>query len=72
MTEELKQDWFFTFGSNHTHPRGYVSIKNKTDSEARDAMIFEYGIKWSMQYDKKEFYFMQAEKYGLHEIKLGD
>ena len=70
MTEELKQDWYFTFGCNHDHPNGYVLIKNKTHAEARYTMILEYNVSWSMQHSKKEFG-DQAEKYNLYEIELG-
>lgn len=65
--DNKKQDWYFTFGSAHAHPNGYVKIYG-TFSEARKEMVERYNQKWSMQYSEKQFQ-GQAEEYGLNEIK---
>lgn len=48
-SETGAKDWFFTFGSGHAHPNGYVKIHG-TFGEARDAMFARFGPKWCMQY----------------------
>ena len=47
------RDWFFTFGSAHAHPNGYVRIHG-TFVTARDTMFKRYGAKWAFQYPTAE------------------
>lgn len=65
---EQKQIWFFTFGSAHAHPNGYVKIQGNF-SDARAKMFERFDSKWAMQYNEKDFA-GQAERYGLHEVLL--
>ncbi len=60
------QKWYFTFGSNHAHPNGYVVIEG-TFKEAREEMIELYGRNWSMQYKSAEV--AGVEKYCLYEVR---
>lgn len=66
IEDEKRQDWYFTFGSDHAHPYGFVCIFG-TFMEARTEMQRRYGQKWSFQYTYKEFA-GQVEKYGLREV----
>lgn len=65
MSEEQKQDWYFTFGFGHEYPNGYTVI-NGTYYEAREEMIRRFGRKWAMQYESAEE--AGVEKYGLKKI----
>lgn len=56
-------DYYFTFGANQLHPRGYVVISAPSSDEARQKMFDTYGPKWSMQYSSAEE--AGVEKYGL-------
>ncbi len=54
--DEIQQDWFFTFGANHTHPvtgerlgGAYVVIHGTCDS-TRAAMLDLFGNRWSHHY----------------------
>lgn len=66
-----KQDWYFTFGSNHEYAYCYTVIKG-TREEAREQMVEMYGLKWAFQYPRdhwvKEDGRTQAEHYNLTEI----
>jgi len=63
-----QQNWYFTFGSAHAHPNGYIKLQGSF-SEARAKMFELFDSKWSMQYNEKQFE-GQAERYGLHEVEL--
>lgn len=62
-TEE--RDYIFTFGSNHTHPNGYVVIRG-TLLSSREEMFRRYGPRWSMQYPDKEA--AGVERWKLKEV----
>ena len=49
----LEKDHYFTFGSDHAHPNGYVKIRG-TSNGARAAMFERFGPEWSMQYGSAE------------------
>jgi len=66
MTEELPQDWIFTFGCGHDNAGRYVSIYG-TYNDARKEMHRRYGMKWCMQYSSKED--AGVEVWGYEEIK---
>lgn len=59
------QDWFFTFGSDHAHPYGFVRIHG-TYTEAREKMMDRFGTRWSFQYSSPEDF--QARKWGMKEV----
>ena len=61
-----EEKWYFTWGCGQEFPHCYTMIKG-TFEEARDIMVRDYGIAWSMQYSESEFA-GQAEKYGLKQI----
>ena len=51
--EEIKQDWFFTFGVGQGYAGRYVKIYG-THTSAREEMYSKHGDKWSMQYPSAE------------------
>ena len=61
MNEELV--WYFTFGSGHQYPNGYIKL-NGTFGDARKRMFELFEDKWAMQYSEKDFG-DQAERFGL-------
>ena len=63
---EKTENWYFTFGSGHAHPNGYVKIHG-TFNSARDQMHKMYGPKWAFQYNEKEF-MPQIKRWGLKEV----
>jgi hypothetical protein len=72
--EESPQDWFFTFGADHTHPdtgqrlgRNFVVIHGTCDS-TRDRMMAAFGNRWSHQYPSAEK--AGVEKYGLDWVSM--
>lgn len=50
---EVEKDWFFTFGSSHAHPNGYV-VFHGTHASAREQMFDVFGSVWAFQYDSAE------------------
>ena len=62
----MSTKWWFTFGSNHVHPNGYVVIEGSF-SEARAEMYKRYDREWLMQYPDAEE--AGVKKYGLCEVK---
>lgn len=64
---ELSQDWFFSFGSSHAHPHGYVKIYG-THSSAREEMVRRYGNQWAFQYSAEKFA-NQIRRFFLYEVK---
>lgn len=73
-SEESPQDWFFTFGADHTHPdtgqrlgRNYVRIHGTCDS-TREAMFAVFGNRWSHQYIDEER--AGIAEYGLTEVPM--
>lgn len=66
MNRESNRDWYFTFGSDHQHPRGYVKIYG-TFHTARDEMMRRYGSAWAFQYESARD--AGVERYGLYEVK---
>lgn len=66
MTSETTQDWYFTFGSGHEHPRGYAKIHG-TFASAREEMNRRYNRRWAFQYSPEQFE-GQAEKFNLYEV----
>jgi len=63
---EKTENWYFTFGSGHAHPNGYVKIHG-TFNSARDQMHKMYGPKWAFQYNEEEF-IPQIKRWGLKEV----
>ena len=63
---EKTENWYFTFGSGHAHPNGYVKIHG-TFNSAREQMHKLYGPKWAFQYGEKEF-IPQIKRWGLTEV----
>lgn len=66
---EATENWYFTFGSGHAHPDGYVKIHG-TFNSAREQMHKMYGPKWAFQYNEKEF-MPQIKRWGLKEVING-
>jgi hypothetical protein len=72
---ELPQDWFFTFGYDHTHPmtgqrlhKSYVRIHGTCDS-TREAMFAVFENRWAFQYSSAR----KAERidaYGMTEVAM--
>jgi hypothetical protein len=74
VSDEIEQDWFFTFGADHTHPetglrlgRNFVRIHGTCDT-TREAMFKVFGNRWSHQYISEER--AGVEKYGLVEMPM--
>ena len=61
---------YFTFGSAHAHPNGYVKITATDWANARQEMIKRYGTKWAFQYDEEKALPM-IEKWKLTEVVDG-
>ena len=59
--------WWFTFGSDHMHPHGYIIIEAEDWQAARDKMFDRFGREWSMEYNSAEA--AGVEKFGLKEIQ---
>lgn len=66
-TEPEIETWYFTFGSGHAHPNGYVKIPG-TFEVAREEMFRRYGGKWCMQYTKEKALPI-IEAYNMQEVK---
>lgn len=75
---EPEQDWYFTFGSGHTHPvtgeglgRRYVVLHGTADS-TRHQMLAVFGKAWAFQYDQADGGRGTAgvEQFGLTEIDM--
>jgi hypothetical protein len=73
-TDDRTRDWFFTFGSNHTHPttgqtltNAYVRI-NGTFASARVAMVAAFDNRWAFQYESADE--AGVEKYKLTEVEV--
>lgn len=69
MSAEQPRDWYFTFGSNHTHPttgevltNAYTRI-NGTLASSRAAMVAAFGNRWAFQYES-------ANEAGVDKCKL--
>jgi hypothetical protein len=72
---EQPQDWFFTFGYDHTHPdtgerlhKSYVRIHGTCDS-TRDAMFAAFSNRWAFQYSsaaKAD----RIDKHGMTEVAM--
>lgn len=74
MTAET-QDWFFTFGFDHTHPdtgdslgKSYVRIYG-TFSSARAEMNAAFGNRWASQYSAA-LKPLNVDRYGLVEVPM--
>jgi hypothetical protein len=69
---EVPQDWYFTFGYDHTSPEG-ESLKNRymvfhgTSSEARMQMFEAFNNQWSHQYSTRTE--AGIDRFGLTEYK---
>jgi hypothetical protein len=61
----MQNFWYFTFGSGHKHPNGYVKIHGTFD-EARQEMCNRFGEKWAFQYRTAEDAGVDA--YNLYEV----
>lgn len=55
------KNYYFTFGQNHIHPLTgesmkdyYIKLKG-TYNSTREIMLSIFGLKWSMQYNEKDF-----------------
>ena len=63
---------YFTFGVGQLHENGFHVIESESPDKARLEMIGRFGMKWSMQYNEKEWFeggTSQEEKYGLHQVR---
>jgi hypothetical protein len=49
-----REQYYFTFGSAHKHPNGYV-IYEGDFFEARAQMFSDYGDKWAFQYSHDQW-----------------
>lgn len=71
---ELVQEWFFSFGFDHTTETGYP-LRDKylkvvgTYGEAREIVVRHRGAKWAFQYNTEEE--LGVERFGLAQITLG-
>ena len=52
-SEEIPQDWIFTFGYGHAHPNKFVRFHG-TFIGARKQMLKTYGSAWAFQYPASE------------------
>jgi hypothetical protein len=77
-----EQDWFFTFGFDHTHPttgqplrKSYIRIHDTCEG-ARAQMLTAFGQRWSNQYESAEragvdkFHLSEASMPGADEPKV--
>ncbi len=53
MSENIEQDWVFTFGMGQNYQNCYTKIYGSFEG-ARSEMINRFGQKWSMQYTNEE------------------
>lgn len=74
MSIEQPRDWYFTFGSNHTHPvtgqtltNAYVRI-NGTYESARAKMVEAFDNRWAFQYESADE--AGVDKYSLTEVEV--
>lgn len=72
---EPEQDWYFTFGANHTHPetgqrlgKNYVRIHGTADS-TRETMLAAFGKQWAFQYSTAEKA-MKVDRWNLTEVSM--
>jgi hypothetical protein len=53
VAAEQPKDWFFTFGTGHLYPNGYV-VFHGTYASAREQMFEIFGPRWAFQYNSAE------------------
>lgn len=66
--KEQKMRFFFTFGSDHAFPDGYVVIYADNSYEARQHMFSLFGTKWAFQYDDSVDTLKMVLKHGLYRV----
>lgn len=59
--------WYFTFMQSQTLLKNRYVCFSGTYSEAREAMVQNFGTKWAFQYGETEFQ-AQIKEHGLTEI----
>ena len=52
--KEVRQNWYFSFGSGQIHEGCYVKYFG-TQHETRNKMFDAFGPQWSMQYSEKQW-----------------
>jgi hypothetical protein len=74
---EPEQDWYFTFGADHTHPatgerlgRAYVVVNGTCDSTREAMFASPFGNRWSHQYDSPER--AGVERFALRQVEMPD
>jgi len=56
LKEKEYKNWYFTFGcGDEKNKKNYVRIVAKSESEARERMIQEYGTQWSFDYSEEDW-----------------
>lgn len=66
-----EQTWFFTFGSGHKYPNGYVRFTGTDLWDARDKMCERFGSRWAFQYTEEEFPKI-AERWRMYEVIIDE
>jgi len=65
--------FYFTFGFGQRHENGFHVIRAKNKERAREEMVNKFGLKWSFQYTKEQWFnedgVSQQEQYNLKEIR---
>ena len=71
----LPQYYYFTFGNGQKCAGKYIKLLGTFDT-TRDEIINKFGTKWSMQYNKKDWFdntgVSQSEKHDYKEINIGE
>ena len=62
------QTWYFTFGSDHAYPNGYIKHFGSYD-DAREWMRDRFGDRWCAQYDESEGARI-VDKWNMREVIL--
>ena len=61
--------YYFTFGTNHAHPNGYVVIYSNSLENARAKMFERYGRAWAFSYTQYQWDELNmVAKYNLTEV----
>lgn len=64
------EKWYFTFGYGQEYANCFIVFEG-TYQEAREKMVYAFGIKWAGQYSEEEWNkggISQQERYNLREI----
>jgi len=66
MPNSKEQYWYFTFGSAHAHPNGYIKIYGTFDA-SRMKMVERFGEKWAFQYRSSDD--AGVKRFNLYEVR---